>query len=311
MEGRMPVDIQVLGSINVDHLLSVERLPQPGDTVLAQTIHRLPGGKGANQAVAAARMGAQVAMTGATGMDGEGTWMRQILSDEGVDIDGIGTIKTAPTGAAFIAVDAKGENQIIVSPGANAMLTSSKTVDASVVLAQLEIPMAVIEDRFAGAAALRLLNAAPFVPDAVRLFPHADIVIVNEHELAGYAGHGTITERTAIVDSARSLLSRTEQTIIVTLGALGAIAVTNKSYHPVAPLPVIPRDTVGAGDCFCGALAAQLAAGASLDNALTLANTAAAMCTLGVGAIPAMPHRAAVEAVLAGAATRPDQQNMR
>ncbi|WP_448658435.1 ribokinase [Sphingomonas sp. CJ99] len=296
----MPVDVHVLGSINVDHVLSVDRLPRPGDTLIARTIRRLPGGKGANQAVAAARMGARVAMTGATGDDSDGAWMREVLFAEGVDLSDVDRVQAAPTGAAFIAVDSDGENQIIVSPGANAQLTRGGAADARVVLAQLEIPLAVIEDRFVGNAALRLLNAAPYVPDAVRLFPHCDVVIVNEHELAGYAGRGSADDLAAIIDDARSLISRSDQTIIVTLGAKGAISVTQGDHHAVPALPVVPRDTVGAGDCFCGSLAAQLAMGVPLSDALPVANAAAALCTQGDGAIPAMPFRTAVDAILAG-----------
>lgn len=294
----------ILGSINVDTILSVDALPGAGETVLATRVTRLPGGKGANQAVAAARMEAQVAMIGAVGADGDGDWMRAVLAGEGVDVGGIATLADVPTGAATITVDAAGENQIIVAPGANALLAPGAGArpgaeGASLILAQLEIPLATIATAFAASAGLRLLNAAPFVPAARDLFAQTDILIVNQHELAGYAGLSAMTGPDEAIAAARAVRVNPRQQIVVTLGGQGAVALVGDDAIHARALSVTPRDTVGAGDCFCGALAALLAQGRDLAGALHVANAAAALCTQAAGAIPAMPARAAVMAALA------------
>ncbi|MGK6320320.1 ribokinase [Sphingomonas sp. DT-204] len=297
--------ICVLGSINVDVILSVAALPRPGETVMARDAVRLPGGKGANQAVAAARMGAATVMLGAVGADEAGDWMRAALKDAGVDVAQVHSLAEAGTGTAYIAVDAGAENQIIVASGANAHVSSELLSDqpqGSVLLAQLEIPVEVVAAAFAKPGPLRILNAAPTVPEATSLFSDADVLIVNQHELAVYLRVQTIeTPRQAL--EARALLSRPGQVAIVTLGAEGALAVwRDRAFHAPA-LPVTPVDTVGAGDCFCGALAALLDEGMMIERALPLANAAAALCTQARGAVPAMPTRAAVEAFLIGAPT--------
>lgn len=299
LRGSKPMDVHILGSINVDTILSVDALPTAGETVLAAQVTRLPGGKGANQAVAAARMGARVTMTGAVGGDADGDRMRAVLEGEGIDVGGIATLADAPTGAAMIAVDAAGENQIIVAPGANALLApgdGSHLGDArlGLMLAQLEVPVAVIAAAFARAAGPRLLNAAPFIPAARVLFAHTDILIINQHELAGYADLPAVTGPAEAIVAARTLRAHPQQQIVVTLGGQGAVAVSGDTAIHAPALPVTPRDTVGAGDCFCGALAALIAEGMGLAAALPIANAAAALCTQTVGAIPAMPARAAV-----------------
>lgn len=295
------MDVHILGSINVDTILSVDALPAAGETVLAADVTRLPGGKGANQAVAAARMGARVSMTGAVGADADGDWMRAVLECEGVDVGGIATLADVTTGAAMIAVDAAGENQIIVAPGANGQLAPDAGPEgAGLMLAQLEIPLAVISAAFAGGSGPRLLNAAPFIPAARGLFAVTDILIVNQHELAGYAGVPAVTGPEEAIAAARTLRAQPQQQIVVTLGGQGAVALSGDTAIHAPALSVTPRDTVGAGDCFCGALAALIAEGMGLAAALPIANAAAALCTQTVGAIPAMPARAAVMAAVAG-----------
>ncbi len=295
------MDVHILGSINVDTILSVDALPAAGETVLAEQVTRLPGGKGANQAVAAARMGARVTMTGAVGADADGDWMRAVLEGEGVDVGSIATLADAPTGAAMIAVDAAGENQIIVAPGANGQLApDGGSEGAGLMLAQLEIPLDTIASAFAASSGPRLLNAAPFIPAARALFAHADILIVNQHELAGYAEVPAISGPAEAVAAARALRAHPQQQIVVTLGGQGAVAVFDDEAIHAPALSVAPCDTVGAGDCFCGALAALMAEGMGLADALPIANAAAALCTQTVGAIPAMPARAAVIAAVAG-----------
>lgn len=295
------MDVHILGSINVDTILSVGALPAAGETVLATQVTRLPGGKGANQAVAAARMGARVTMTGAVGADADGDWMRAVLKGEEVDVRGIATLADVPTGAAMIAVDAAGENQIIVAPGANGQLAPDAGAEgAGLILAQLEIPLDTIASAFAASSGPRLLNAAPFIPTARALFAVTDLLIVNQHELAGYAGVPAVTGPEEAIAAARALHAHPQQQIVVTLGGQGAVAVSGDAAIHAPALSVTPRDTVGAGDCFCGALAALIAEGLDLAAALPIANAAAALCTQTIGAIPAMPVRGAVMAAVAG-----------
>jgi ribokinase len=291
------MSVCVLGSINIDVILSVARLPASGETVLARDATRLPGGKGANQAVAAARMGAATRMIGAVGSDQGGAWMRDILSREGVDVSAIETLDARQTGAAYIAVEDASENLIIVAPGANAAVATAGSLvpDSGVLLSQLEIPLATVAAAFSRVGPLRILNAAPAIREASAMFSNADILIVNQHELGVYLGGPAIANPDAAL-AARKLLSRPGQLVIVTLGAQGAVAVwTDRVFHAPA-FPVTPIDTVGAGDCFCGALSALLSEGQPVEQALPLANAAAALATQARGAIPAMPTRAAAEA---------------
>ena len=295
--------VQVVGSVNVDIVAQVARIPAPGETVLARSVERLAGGKGANQAVAAARMGAETAMIGAVGEDEAGGWMRAQLADAGVDVARLAALTGAQTGTAYIAVDDAGENQIIVAAGANAEVAAPVVAAGGVLLAQLEVPIDALAPAFAEAGRLRLLNAAPPVPEARRLFGDVDVLIVNQHELAIFL-ELPVTPRTveeALV--ARRLIGRPDQVVVVTLGAGGALAVWADRHLHVPAMPVVPIDTIGAGDCFCGALAAQLDAGVTLEAALPIANAAAALCTQVRGAAPAMPARAAVDAFVAQAAT--------
>jgi ribokinase len=295
-EARMRVT--VLGSINVDTIFSVSDLPRAGETVMASASVRAPGGKGSNQAVAAARMGASTRMIGAVGDDADGVWMRGLLEEDDIDVASVFMLPGIATGAATIAVDARAENLIIVAPGANAALTPSALPPAmdDVLLAQFEIPFETIAAAFANARRPRLLNAAPALANGAFLFAQSDIVIVNEHELALYAGRAFVETRGEAEAAARSLISRSGQALVVTMGADGALAVWQDRALHVAGLPVTPIDTVGAGDCFCGSLAASIAQGHTLEAALPIAKAAAALCTQTRGAAPAMPRRAAVEA---------------
>lgn len=294
--------VQVVGSINVDLISQVEALPRPGETVLARSSQRLPGGKGANQAVAAARFGAGVRFTGALGDDEGGRWMRDVLEADGIDTANVATLEGAGSGLALIAVDAGGENQIIVDSGANALVDADAATrlaaGTKVVLAQQEVPPAAILAGFragAAAGALRILNAAPAMPSAAHLLDETDILIVNQSELADYLGTSAVPETAEEALAARGLLRFDGQVIIVTLGAGGALAVWADRHFHAPARPVSPIDTIGAGDCFCGSLAALLDGGMTLEQALPLANAAAALCTQTQGAIPAMPTREQAE----------------
>ncbi|AKH41131.1 ribokinase [Altererythrobacter atlanticus] len=298
--------VQVAGSINVDLIQSVELLPRPGETVLALSSSRLPGGKGANQAVAAARMGAATNMIAAIGDDENGQWMRSKLAADNVHVGGIATLPGQATGTAYIAVDRKGENQIIVASGANARLApldvEYAAAEADILLAQLEIPIETVLAFFTAPSAesrIRILNAAPARPEASSLFAHTDILIVNEHELAVYLGLDGELSHADRARAARGLISRPDQIVVVTLGAQGALAVRMDDELHVPAAKVTPVDTIGAGDCFTGALAALIDGGLAVADALPLANIAAALCTQQHGAIPAMPTRSDVDRFLA------------
>jgi ribokinase len=269
--------VLVLGSLNVDLVTRVERHPRPGETVLGDGLLRLAGGKGANQAVAAAAAGAPVAMVGCVGDDDGGTAYRARLADRGIDVAAVRVCAGVPTGHAVVTVADDGENAIVVVPGANDLLDEREVAAADalgpgdVLLVQLEVPRAVVCTairRAAGLGARVVLNTAPYAalpPDVVAL---ADPVVANEHEMAALAEAGA---------EPRSLL--------VTFGANGAAwdGVTAPA-HLVDPAEV--ADTTGAGDAFCGALAAALARGADRAEALDAALAAGAAAVRHPGAQP-------------------------
>ncbi|HZB67536.1 MAG TPA: PfkB family carbohydrate kinase [Ornithinibacter sp.] len=273
MSGR----VVVLGSLNVDLVTRVERHPRPGETVLGTGLVRLAGGKGANQAVAAAAAGASVAMVGCVGDDAGGTAYRARLTARGVDVHAVRVVPGVPSGHAVVTVAEDGENSIVVVPGANELLDEREVaaVDGlrpgDVLLVQLEVPRAVVctaVRRATGRGARVVLNIAPYAalpPDVVAL---ADPVVANEHEMAALAEAGA-----------------EPRSVLVTFGANGASwdGVTVPA-HVVAAADV--ADTTGAGDAFCGALAAALARGARRDEALDAALAAGAAAVLHEGAQP-------------------------
>jgi ribokinase len=288
----------VLGSLNLDIVCRVAELPAPGETVIGLGVTRVPGGKGANQAVAAARAGAETRLIGAVGADEAGAFMLAAMAGAGVDTGGVAELADHPTGQAFIWVSDAGENSIVVDGGANAALSADAVAamtpaGARVFLAQLETPVAAIEALFAGEAArtgTRILNAAPAIEAGRRLLPLTDILVVNETELARYAALAFIPEAADdIAAAALSLVSRPEQAVIVTLGKAGAMAIGRDLRLVVEGRPARVVDTTGAGDCFCGVLAARLAAGDGLATAMGWANVAASLSTERSGATPSMP----------------------
>jgi ribokinase len=298
------MSVCVLGSINLDIVCRVAELPAPGETVAALGLERFPGGKGANQAVACAQWGAATAMIGAVGPDDDGEGLLAHLKLAGVDVSAIARAPGEPTGRAHICVSDSGENTIVVVGGANLAVTARDiaALDLTghrVFLSQLETPTAAIEALFAGEAAragMRLLNAAPALSQGRALFALADILIVNEAELAVYAGGaGALAWPSDVAQAARRLISRPAQSVVVTLGADGAISVSADTVEAVAGRPARVVDTTGAGDCFCGVLAAALSEGAEMRQALRLANAAASLSTERAGAAPPPGLREAVE----------------
>ncbi|MBX3583067.1 MAG: ribokinase [Rhizobiaceae bacterium] len=296
--------ITVVGSINLDLIANVDRLPGPGETLRSSGFSTSAGGKGANQALAAARAGGQTRMIGAVGRDGFASEALACLKEAKVDLTGVREAAAA-TGIALIFVDEKGENVIVVAPGANDTvlagdLTKARFTEDEVVLLQHEIPLATIEATLSAVAAAggtSVLNTAPFRAEAAKLLPEADFVIANETEFDLYADALQLVgdDRKSRM---RDFAGRTGRTIIVTLGADGVIAATPEHELAVPALDVTPVDTVGAGDTFCGYFGAGLAAGLPLDEALRRAAAAGSLACLKKGAQPAIPHANEVDAAL-------------
>lgn len=299
--------VLVLGSINRDLVLAVDAHPRPGETVSGSDIAEFPGGKGANQAVAAARAGASTLLVGATGHDGFGASMRAFLAGEGIDLARVATVSDRSTGIAVILVDRHAENTVTVSPGANMALTAgdAETVEfhpGDLVVSQFEVPEAFIRAGFArarAAGATTLFNPAPMkglTPDLLAL---SDIVVLNETELEAASGMANLASRDDIEAAARRLGAKSPgegRTIIVTLGAKGCLAVHPGGVLTIPGRAVAARDTTGAGDCFVGVLAAGLAGGLALEGALERANRAAAISVTRAGAATSMPTRAELDA---------------
>jgi len=268
----------VVGSINLDRSLAVDRFPEPGETLSASSLTSSIGGKGANQAVAAARSGADVAMIGMVGADEEGGTARRALADAGVDTTSVCSTKDAPTGTAWITV-ASDDNMIVVVPGANHAWSQGlpELPPADVVLCQLEIPLAIARAAAGVGDGLFVLNAAPSQPLDDELLRRCDVLIVNEHELAEVSGseHLDAQDVSSLTAVARMLISRGVRTVITTLGVRGAILCTSDEAIQVAAPPTsVVVDTTGAGDAFCGVFAARLVAGDTSADALRCAVTA-------------------------------------
>jgi ribokinase len=298
--------ITIIGSINLDLIATVGRLPGPGETVPGNGFSTAPGGKGANQALAAARAGGAVRMIGATGRDAFAGEALALLKDGGVDLSKVRDT-AEPTGTALILVGGDGENMIAVVPGANATVDAAAVAAAGLakgehVLLQHEIPLTAVEATLAAAreaGAVTLLNTAPFRAEATEFLAKADYVIGNETEFDLYAQELKL-RGAAREERMRDFAEMTGRTIIVTLGGDGALAASSAGLTMVESLEITPVDTVGAGDTFCGYLAAGLAAGLALDEALRRAAAAGALACLKPGAQPSIPLKREVDAALAG-----------
>lgn len=299
--------VVVVGSANLDTTVRVRRLPAPGETVLGSDLLTSHGGKGANQAVAARRAGAAVAFIGKRGTDGPGEAIARRLTEEGIGTEGLLADPSAPTGAALIAVDEAGQNQIVVAPGANAALTVEEFLacrrllqGARVLLAQLETPLATVREALRTARAvgmLTLLNPAPAAREAAGLFEFVDLLVPNAQEAALLAGHPVRSVGEA-EDAARRLLAQGCRAVIVTLGSEGALLLRPGEARRFPAFPVQAVDATGAGDAFCGALAAALAEGRPLEAAVPFACAAGALACTRRGAQESLPTRDAVLALL-------------
>lgn len=301
-------DVFVIGSINRDFVLKVERRPNPGETVTNAELSFHDGGKGANQSCAAARLGASVKFLGCVGDDALGGPLVESLSAKGVDASLVKTAGSVATGAAFITLTPDGENAITVAPGANRSLTpedveaAAEEIRASrVLVAQLEIPIETVERAVEIAAVSGgtrvLLNLAPAREAPRSVFRSLDPLVVNEHEaefLLGSRVEGTESALTA----ARNLLSLGPKSAVVTVGASGAVFAESGGSRGHFPAPEVEAvDTTGAGDAFVGALAARLSRGDSLPDAVAYAVRAGAAAVTKQGAQGAHPTHEEVEAL--------------
>ena len=296
MTQHQPFDVVVVGSANMDLVARVVRLPHPGETVSAHDYFEACGGKGANQAIAAARAGARTAFIGAVGSDAAGDTLRSAFIGDAVDVSMLATVRE-PTGRALIGVSDDAENLIIVVPGANHALSVDHIdaaavllANAKVVLVQLEVRLAVVQRavELAGRDTLVVLNPAPAseLPDDV--LRHVDVITPNEHEVA-------------LLGGAAALVARGVANVVVTQGARGALLVTRDGEIRIEPFAVTPVDTTGAGDAFCGVLSARLAVAgglAGLPLALRAAAVAGALATRTAGAVPSLPAWAQVATAL-------------
>ncbi len=295
--------IAVFGSVNMDFVTRMERFPEPGETVIAQGFARFPGGKGANQAVAAARMGGQVSFYGKVGADVFGDELLSSLRDNGVHIEWVVREENTPSGTASIWVAGDGENAIAYTPGANA-LVDARYIDrvitalssAKVLLLQLEVPSASIAYLLRILPTERplvILNPAPAQNFDGLSLERVDIITPNRGELI------TLTDETGIEKSAEKLLAAGVKTVICTDGEEGAYLFDKAHTQHFRPFPVDPVDTTAAGDAFNGALAAVLAEDQPIETAVEWANAAGALATTRRGAQPSLPSLAEVKELLA------------
>jgi ribokinase len=290
--------IAVLGSTNMDLVTYVEKAPQRGETVTGREFRTIPGGKGANQAIAAAHAGATVSMIGAVGNDSFGARLRSTLEHSGVETDSLRTVE-GPSGTAHIVVDDEGGNSIVVVPGANGTVDHLSPGDegliasADALLLQLEIPLSAV---LAGAQAARahgirtILTPAPAQPLPMELLGAVDLLVPNEHEAA------TLTGRTDARAAAIALLEEVPE-VVVTLGSAGCLYATRGADPVTVPAPQVSAvDSTGAGDTFVGTLAVALGEGRPMPEALRWAAEAAALSVQREGASTSMPYRSEIDA---------------
>lgn len=300
--------VTIVGSLNMDLTIRSPRIPRPGETILGSGFHTAPGGKGANQAVAAARLGSQVAMVGRLGADSFASKLRQELSSAGVDHKFIIRDDEVATGVAFIVVDDGGENSIVVAPGANMRLTPADVKAAenvisasSVLLLQLEVPIDTVIRATQIAQAHNvpvILNPAPAQKLPSQLLNLVNILIPNETETRQLTGLpvSTIDE---IQAASVVLREKGPEHVIITLGSRGALLSTDDTIEIISTFKISPVDTTAAGDAFVSAFAVALAEGKALSEAVRWGNAAGSLATTKLGAQPSLPTRDEVETLLA------------
>ncbi|WP_217696554.1 MULTISPECIES: ribokinase [Paenibacillus] len=301
------LDIVVIGSLNMDMVVRTNRSPNAGETLIGQAFALSPGGKGANQAVAAARLGAEVSMIGRVGKDTFGSEMLEIIRNEGIHIEHISVSEHEATGVASIVIEEDGENRIIVVPGANIELTvediqalEAVISQAKIIVLQLEMDLAMSEQAIAIAhrkGIPAILNPAPARVLKDEMLAQVSYLTPNETE-AGILSGMTVDSAETAEQAARILLQKGVQNVIVTLGSKGALIVNAEGAKAVPGFPVKVVDTVAAGDSFNGALAQQLVLGKTLEEAVSFANAVGALAVGKEGAIPSLPQLSEVEQFL-------------
>lgn len=301
------MDIVVIGSLNMDMVVRTNRSPDAGETLIGQAFALSPGGKGANQAVAAARLGAEVSMIGRVGKDTFGSEMLEIIRNEGIHIEHISVSEHQATGVASIIIEEDGENRIIVVPGANIELTvediqalEAVISQTKIIVLQLEMDLAMSEQAIAIAHRKGIpviLNPAPARVLKDEMLAQVSYLTPNETE-AGILSGMTVDSAETAEQAARILLQKGVQNVIVTLGSKGALIVNAEGAKAVPGFPVKAVDTVAAGDSFNGALAQQLVLGKTLEEAVSFANAVGALAVGKEGAIPSLPQLSEVEQFL-------------
>jgi len=306
----MTAQITVVGSLNMDLVARTPRIPEPGETIIGHDFHIVPGGKGANQAIAAARLGAQVTMVGCVGQDDFATALLDNLQMAGVEQAYVRQEAETATGVALIEVDDSGQNSIVVAAGANMRLSPADIVAAEAAISQADLLLLQLEspvDSITRAAEMAhghqvtvILNPAPAQPVPEALLSCVDILVPNESETALLTG--LPVNNPAEIDAAAARLQMLgPATVILTLGAHGAFLAQAGSTTHYPAFAVSPVDTTAAGDAFLGGLAVALAEGRPLAEAIRWGNAAGALATTQLGAQPSLPDRRALEALLATA----------
>jgi len=297
----------VAGSLNMDVVARAKRHPVPGETLLGSTLDFFPGGKGLNQAAAAAKLGVPTQLIGKVGMDSFGDALLEFLKTLPMDLSRVTRSSKSSTGTALIVVSENSENTIVVVPGTNALLEAADAAvefeRGDVLVGQLEIPFGTLEKFFEKGkkkGAATVLNPSPAAVVGQDLLRLSDVIVLNETELGVFCGQKaeTYANFKVIRKAVLGLKTRQEQAFIVTLGEKGAFAVTGEREVFVPGRKVKTVDTTGAGDCFVGALAARLSCGDRIEEAMRYANTAASLCVQRPGAAPSMPTAKEVDAVL-------------
>lgn len=294
-------DILVIGSLNADLVVRAPHFPQPGETISGDDLHIIPGGKGANQAVAAARQGASVVMLGRVGKDSFGPFLLDSLKSDSVDITNVHADDSA-TGTAIIVVDASGQNSIVLSAGANgkvspADVNNASSLNSSLILLQLEIPIPTVlyAAHYAKQNGIRvILNPAPAKSLPDELISLIDFIVPNETELSLLTGL-EVKDIPSAEQAAKVLLKRGAKNVIVTLGSKGALLVSNKQVAQVNAYKINVVDTTAAGDAFIGGFASALLRGVEIEEAVKYANACGALATTKFGAQPSLPTKEEVE----------------
>jgi len=298
--GRKGRPVVVVGSLNMDLVMRTPRVPVGGETLHGHEFSTLPGGKGANQAVACARLGAKVAMIGQVGNDGFGTTLRDGLAADGIDTSGVLQTSAVGTGVAMILVEDIGQNRIVLAAGANGALTpadidahAARIGGAAMLVLQLEVPMPVVQRAIGIAHAAGvpvLLNPGPASPLPEAVWSQIDILVPNESEATLLSGV-EVSDATSAYAAAKVFRQRGVKCVLITLGANGVAVIDDAGERHLPAHVVKAVDTTAAGDTFIGGFSAGLVEGLAMDDAVALGQRASALCVTRHGAQPSIPYR--------------------